>query len=806
MRQEVPPEKLRRFCQPEELGFKSTEELTPLEGILGQERAVQALRFGLEIKEQGFNVYVSGLPGTGRATAVRAFLEELAKNKPVPPDWCYVNNFKDPYCPRVLRLPPGRGRELQADMKRLIEGAQREIPRTFESEDYNKRKEQLLKSIQEQKAKLWNKMQARAQEEGFALQSTPTGLFIIPALDGKPLTEEEFATLSEEAKADILEKRKRLETELQGLIRQGRVLERKAQEEVRKLDREVALFAIQPLMEEIREKYQELPEVLEYLQEVQEDLVEHLEQFKEPSQGQLPFPLPGLKELPFRKYQVNLIVDNSDLKGAPVVIEINPTYTNLFGRIEREAQFGALITDFTLIKGGALHRANGGYLVLPVEEVLRNPFSWDGLKRALRNGKIVIEDAAERLGLTSTKGLMPQPIPLDAKVVLIGTPLLYHLLYTLDEDFSELFKVKADFDTRMDRTAENVRAYAAFVCALCRKEGFRHLDASAMAKVVEHGSRLAGDQAKLSTRFAEIADLVREANFWATQEDSPLVTATHVQKAIEEKIYRSNLIQERIREMIERGFILIDVDGKVVGQVNCLSLVNLGDFVFGKPTRITASIGVGREGVIDIEREAKLGGRIHSKGVMILSGYLANKYAQDKPLTLSARLVFEQSYEEVEGDSASSAEAYVLLSSLAGLPIKQGIAVTGSINQKGEIQAIGGVNEKIEGFFEVCKAKGLNGEQGVIIPRSNVQNLMLREEVVEAVKEGKFHIYAVDTVEEGIEILTGVPAGERGEDGTFPEGTVNFLVDKRLREWAKKLKEVREEAKTEEKEAEGEHG
>ncbi|MDH4292316.1 MAG: Lon protease family protein, partial [Dehalococcoidia bacterium] len=456
------------------------------------------------------------------------------------------------------------------------------------------------------------------------------------------------------------------------------------------------------------------------------------------------------------------------------------------------AQFGVLTTDFTMIRPGSLHKANGGYLVLPVEELLQNIFSWDGLKRALKNKQVVIEEAGERLGFITTKGLRPEPIPLSIKVVLIGNPLLYQMLYSMDKDFKELFKVKADFDTTMDRTQENMQKYAAFICTFCGKENLRHLEASAVAKTIEYASRLAEDQEKLSTRFADIADIVREANFYALQENSEYVTADHVKKAIEEKIYRSNLIQKKIQEMMERNILLIDTDGEIVGQVNGLTVMSLGDFSFGAPSRVTASIGLGREGIIDIQREAKLAGPIHTKGVLILSGYLAEKYAQDKPLSLSARLVFEQSYGMVEGDSASSTELYGILSALSGIPIKQNIAVTGSVNQKGEVQAIGGVNEKIEGFFEVCKTKGLTGIQGVLIPESNVENLMLKEEVVDAVKAGKFHIYPVKTIDEGIEILAGVKAGARRPDGTFEEGTVNYRVDKRLKEMAEKIKEFPE--------------
>jgi len=541
------------------------------------------------------------------------------------------------------------------------------------------------------------------------------------------------------------------------------------------------------------EKYKNFADVKTCLEDVRNDILDNLTQFvKEPKTPPVPFPVPWLKELPFRKYEVNLIVDNSDLQGAPVVMELNPTHQNLFGRIEKEAQFGVLTTDFTMIRGGSLHRANGGYLVVPAEEVLRNLFSYDSLKRALMNECITIEETGERMGFITTKGLRPAPIPLDVKVVLIGNPLLYHQLYLLDMDFKELFKVKADFDITMDRTDENERKYAAFVCTLCQKEKLRHLDASGVARIVEYGSRLAQDQQKLSTRFGEVADIIREANFYAIQDNIEYVTATHIKKTIEEKVYRSNLIQKKIQEMIERNILLIDTDGKAVGQVNGLSVMSLGDLSFGVPSRVTASIGLGREGIIDIQREAKLAGPIHTKGVMILSGHLVEKYAHDKPLNLSARLVFEQSYGMVEGDSASSTELYGILSALSGIPIKQSIAVTGSVNQKGQVQAIGGVNEKIEGFFEVCKAKSFTGEQAVLIPESNVQNLMLKEEVVEAVREGKFHIYPVKTIDQGIEILTGVKAGAKRPDGTFDEGTVNYRVDKHLKALAEQLREFPE--------------
>ncbi len=830
MAKELPVDKLRRICDPKMLGCDTTEEMEPLETIIGQERAVRALEFGLGIQELGFNIYVAGPPGTGKTTAVKRFLDEVASGKAVSPDWCYVNDFRDPYRPNALRLPQGRGREFQKDMKSLVQGVRLSIPRVFESEEYAAKREETTQGFQRQRQELLSQMGEKAQAEGFLLQMSPMGLMIIPMMKGKPLSEEEFMALSPEVKEKVLQKREGLQEELKRAMRQVRGLDKQANEALQELDQEVALYAVGPPVSELTEKYEALPEVVAYLKEVRDDIVESLSLFRGKAEAQPtspipmpPFPTIGMaaSELPFRKYEVNVVVDNSELKGASVVTELNPTYNNLFGRIEKEAQFGALITDFTMIRGGTLHRANGGYLVLPAEELLRNVFAWDSLKRALRNKEIAVEEAGERLGFVATKSLRPEPIPLDVKIVLIGQHRPYYSLYTWDEDFSELFKVKADFDTRMARTDENIKDYAAFVCTLCCEESLKHLDGSALAKVIEHSSRLAEDKEKLTARFGEISDIIREANFYATQEDAAYVTAVHLQKAIEEKFYRSNLFQERVNERIERGTVKIDVAGEEVGQVNGLSVSGWGDIAFGQPSRITVSVGPGREGIMDIEREAKLGGPIHTKGVMILGGYLVEKYAQDKPLSLAARLVFEQSYSEVEGDSASSTELYALLSKLSGLPIKQGIAVTGSINQKGEVQAIGGVNEKIEGFFETCKAKGLTGEtsasvapltvetQGVLIPESNVQNLMLKEEVVEAVSEGKFHIWAVRTVDEGIEILTGVKAGARTEDATsshvrsgFEEDSVNDLVDRRLRELAEVIRDF---GKAEEKGA-GEHG
>ena len=794
---ELSPEKLRLTCDASFMVCETTEGLTPLTEIVGQERAVRALKFGVSIRDHGFNIYVAGWPGTGRTTAVKNFVEEIARTQPVPSDWCYVNNFSNQYEPKALQLTAGRGKEFQKDVKNLIENIRSALPKAFESEDYSRKREETLRSLESQRKALIDKLNEKAQEEGFVIQSTPIGLLLIPVINGKPVSEEELLTLPQKTKGEIQEKRERLEAQLRNTMRQFLDMERRIHDELKKLNRDVALYSIGHLVDDVSEKYKDATEVEAYLREVQNDILDNLAVFikGEEAQPPSPFQLPWMREAPFKKYEVNVVVDNSNLRGAPVIMELNPTYQNLIGRTEKEAQFGALTTDFTMIRGGALHMANQGYLIVRIEELVRNPFSYEALKRALRDKRIVIEEPEERYGFISIKSLKPQPIPLNTKVIIIGDPYVYQLLFTMDMEFNELFKVKAEFNTTMPRTDENVQQYGAFVCMLCQKENLLHLDGSALAKIVEHSSRQAADQLKLSTRFAEVADIIREANFYALRDNAKKTTGAHIMKAIEEKIYRSRLIQEKIQEMISRGIILIGTEDAVVGQVNGLSVMGLGDFAFGGPSRVTTSLGLGREGVVDIEREAKMGGPIHTKGVLILSGYLNEKFAQDKPLSLSARLVFEQSYEGVEGDSASSTELYAILSALSGLPIKQSIAVTGSVNQKGEVQAIGGVNEKIEGFFEVCKAKGLTGKQGVMIPESNVQNLMLKEEVVNAVKEGKFHMYSVKTIDEGIEVLTGVEAGVPQKDGTFEEGTVNYKVNKRLKDMAEKLREFASESK-----------
>ncbi|UCD45371.1 MAG: AAA family ATPase [Candidatus Bathyarchaeota archaeon] len=794
---ELSHEEARGTCVHEFAQCTSSEDLPPLKEIIGQDRALRALKFGLQIQDKGFNIYVAGMPGTGRKTAIINFLEEIAKDRAVPPDWCYVNNFQDPNRPNALKLPAGKGAEFKRDMEEFVSEFRKSLSTAFESDEYTQRRTSTLKALDDEREAVTKQVNSMAANAGFLLQRSPIGLLLVPIVQGRPINEQEFTQLPPNAQAEIQKRRGALQERLRGYIRQFRDLEKKADEAVKALNRSVATFALEPIFSTLREKFSDCSEVLIFLGEVSEDILNKLPDILKGEQDQqrqlqLPFMPTVIRGDPAERYKVNLLVDNSKIKGAPVVMELNPTYARLFGGTEKEARFGALVTDYTMITGGSAHRSNGGFLVVPVEGLFTNPMVWETLKLAISNEKLEIEEPTERMGFMLTKSLRPEPIPFDAKLVLVGNPQVYQVLYTMDRDFKELFKVKADFDTTMDRDEENVMQYASFMCTLCNKEDLLHLEPQGMAAVVEYSSRLASDKSKLSTQFAEVADIIREANFYAREDGAKLITRQHVQKALEEKVYRSNLIEKKIDEMIAKNVLLIETEGEVVGQVNGLAVLSLGDYGFGKPSRITASVGVGKKGIIDIEREAEMGGPTHTKGVLIISGFLNDRFAKEEPLSLTARLVFEQSYSGVDGDSASSTELYSLLSALSGKPIRQHLAVTGSVNQKGEVQAIGGVNEKIEGFYEVCKAKGLTGKEGVVIPYSNVQNLMLKEEVVEVIKEGRFHIYPVKTISEGIEVLTGVNAGERRPDGSYEEGTINDLSQRRLLEMAEKIKEYRE--------------
>jgi lon-related putative ATP-dependent protease len=759
--------------------------------MIGQERAVAATAFGVAMRRAGYNLFVLGPPRTGKATTMHRVLDRRAAEEPTPSDWCYVHNFADPYRPVAVELPAGRGRELRAEMARLVEECRVRLPRAFEGEQFERHKGHILEELGKHQQATIEQLEAKARAEGFSVVRTPQGLTIAPAPQGEPIGPEDFAALPAPVREQIEARGKAFEEHLEAARRELRRFEREANAAHARLVSDVAASATRQLVQELRDRFAGLTRVEQYLDQVEQDMIAHAEEFRHlEERPALPFmPPPGGF---LDTYRVNVLVDRRDARGAPVVVEENPTHGNLIGRIEHHAHFGTMLTDFTLIKAGALHRANGGYLILQAADVLRGFQGWQALKKCLKSRTIRIEEPLEELRLISTVSLAPEPIPLAVKVVLIGSPLLYYLLYAVDEDFGELFRVKVDFDDSLPRTPEFEQLYARFVGVACREEGLRAFAADGVARLIEHAARLVPHQERLTSQLGELLDLVREAAFWAEQRQRDLVTAEDVQHAIAQKTYRANLVDERIGRLIAEGTLLVDTDGEAVGQVNGISVLMLGDHACGRPARITARTFTGKPGVLDIEREAKLGGRVHSKGVLILSGFLAGRYARERPLALSASLALEQQYEEVDGDSASSAELYALLSSVAAIPLSQSLAVTGSVNQRGDIQAVGGINEKIEGFFDVCTARGLTGRQGVVIPAANARHLMLREDVVEAVRAGKFHVHAIATVDEGLTLLSGRDAGAPGPDGRFPEGSFNAAVERALEANVARLKELRD--------------
>jgi len=791
MLRKVVKEELYKCCEPSDLPFETTNDISPLKETVGQKRALSALKFGLGIESHGFNIYILGESGTGKMTTIKTILEEKAKNEPVPNDWCYVYNFKNPDVPHALSLTPGTGITFQKDMDELITVLRHEIPKTFESKEYEKQRSKIIEDFQQKQKKYFTELEEEAKAKDFTLKKTVGGLVLLPVkTTGETLSEEEFEALEPKVKKNIERIGKELQDKLDDVIRIVREEEKTIKDAMTQLERQATLSSVGHRIDELKNKYKDNADVLNYLEEVKEDILEHLDDFK-PQEEQapaLPFMRLSKTEPSFIRYSVNVLVNNSELKGVPVVIESNPTYYNLFGRVEHKVQYGIAITDFTMIKAGSLQMANGGYLVVDALELLKNIFSYDSLKRTIKEKVIKIEDVWEQYRLISTISLKPEAIPFNVKVVLIGNPRLYYLLYNLDEEYRELFKVKADYENRMDRNTENMLRYAGFVKTKCDERGLMPFDKNAIAKVVEYGSRLAEHQQKLSAKFSEIADILRESDYWARYNKNSVVTAQDIEKALEEKTYRSNKVEQKILEATKEGTILIDTEGAVIGQINGLSVLDLGDYSFGMPSRITAKSYAGRAGIVNIERETKMSGKIHEKAILILTAYLGGKYAIKQSLSLTASLTFEQLYGGIEGDSATCAEVYALLSSISGVPLKQCYAITGSMNQHGQVQPIGGVNEKIEGFFEVCKLNALSGEHGVIIPKRNLMNLMLKKEVIDAVLNGKFNIYCIDNVEDGIEILTGMTPGVIQPDGTYPEGSFNFMVAKKLKEFSEALK------------------
>ena len=784
-------------CKTEDFNFQCTDELTPLDRFIGQDRALDAIRFGLEVDKPGYNLFVTGLTGTGKTSAIKAHLESIIedmerqeKSKP-PCDWCYAHNFDDPDRPFALSLPAGKGKSLRSRMTYILALLREEMPKVFKSEQFEAERREMEEKGRLTTQEIMGALEQDARSQGFAVQMNQTGVTIFPMVENRAMSPEEYKALEEEQRKSVDEVRNQLMQQTQETMAKVREAEKESWDLIHDHERSAAEHRVADIFRPTVNAYENVPEVNHYLRHLADNVLDHLNLFKDdeavPSQTAPPMgsapPSGSGPGNPFLAFEINLLVDNSDVVTSPIVVEPNPNWGNLFGRIERRATMGTYFSDHSMLKPGSIHQANGGYLVLNARDVLTYPPVWEGLKRVIRNREIRLEDPAEQNGFFVPQGLRPEPIPLDIKVIITGDESTYRLLTTVDnEDFWDLFKVKAEFDNKVDITPDNIDAYCAFICRICEDEGLRAFDANGAARVIEFAARMVSDQKKLSTRFGQIKDLLIESDYWAGQASCELVLGEHVEQAVNNKIHRLNIVEERVQEMVENGSVLLDFTGSVVGQVNGLAVHDLGDFSFGRPSRITAQTFAGREGVINIEREASLSGSTHDKGVLILSGYLGAKFGQERPLTLSSSLCFEQSYDGVDGDSASSTELYAIMSSLSGLPLKQNLSVTGSVNQMGEIQPIGGVNQKVEGMFDVCRIAGLTGDQGVMVPHQNLRNLMLRADVVAAIKEGKFHIYSVRTIDEGLEILTGVTAGERGPHGEFPEGTVNGLVEKRLRE------------------------
>ena len=790
---ELPADLLKWNCDLKKIPFSTTDECKPCEGIIGQERALKAIQTGLEIKSLGYNIFISGMVGTGRTTTIKQLLEKMEKRDTTPDDLLYVNNFKNPDEPMLVTLPAGKGKLFKEAIESLIEMLKTNIPEMLKSKYYSEKRDSIVESQQRKQKEILKNFEEEVAKEGFSVIQVQMGLFVkpdlVPLIEGKPTPFNKLEDLVKKGEfpKERLEELSKKYEELTGKLEKTFELMKEIEDKTRKFLKDWDAESITPIIRgainEIRSKF-DYTKISKYLEEIENNLIRNIDLFKGKKKEE--------KEMeamdPFSAFRVNLLIDNSDVKGSPVIMETNPNYINLFGYVEMvSSRFGIIQTDFTKIKAGSFLKANGGYLIINALDALIEPGVWPALKRTLRNQTLQIQNYAS-LFLISPTRLKPQPVKCDVKVAMIGDAYIYNILYYMDEDFKKIFKVKAEFDSEMKKDNKTAKEYGTFIKKISDEDKLMPFDRSGIAAVIEYGTRLAGRQKKISTRFHIIADVLREASYWAQKDNKKTVGSEHVEKAIQERFERVSLIEDKIQEFIEEGTIMIDTKGKVTGQINGLSVYSMGEFAFGKPTRITARTAVGRAGVINIEREADLSGRTHNKGILILGGYLRGKYAQKKPFSLSASIAFEQSYSGVDGDSASSTEVYAILSSLSNLPLKQYIAVTGSLNQKGEIQPIGGVNEKIEGFFDVCKAKGLTGNQGVIIPHQNIKNLMLNNDVVEAVKQAKFHIYPVKSIDEGIEILTEVRAGERKKDETFEEGTVNYLVDQELQRLAQSWK------------------
>ena len=780
---------LKMTCNENMFHFETTKELEPINDGIGQERGIKALEFGIDINVKGYNIYLEGPSGVGKTMYTKNYLESIAPKKKVPNDWCYIYNFQNPNEPIAVSLPAGQGKEFKESMDGFIKEVKKDIKKTFNADDFEKEKALIKKEFEEKRESLLTKLNEDSLKYGFHVKSAQNGIYMFPVVDGKVVQEEEFEKLDEEIKKQYEEKSVIVQQQIMEVIGQIKQIERESDKKVSEWQSNVALLTVNAHINYIKSKYKRNKKINQFLNDVKQDVLKNVSYFLEedrPQQPQQTQPSPmQRKQDPCLNYRVNLFIDNSTREGCPVIMDSNYTYQNLFGKLEYENYYGSLKTDFTMLKPGLMHKANGGYIIFQAKDLLTNAMCYEELKRILRVKEIAIDNTMEQRSSMAMISLKPEPIPLDLKVILIGNASIYHTLLSMDSDFRKLFKIKVEFEETAPIDETNVNKLARFVHTFCEQEELPPLDKSAMARLVEFASRLAGDKDKLSTRFTDIGQVVGEAGTWAKLDKAKVVTKQYIEKALAERIDRIKKYDEKYTEMIKENTLLINTKGSLVGELNGLTVMTIGDYTFGKPSKITVNTYTGKGGVVNIEREVELSGSTHSKGVYILSGYLGEMFAQDIPLCLTASICFEQLYNGVDGDSASSTELYGLLSSLSGIPIKQSIAVTGSVNQKGQIQPIGGVNEKIEGYFQICKMRGLDGSHGVMIPVQNVNNLQLSDEIVDAVKNKKFHIYAVSTIEEGIEVLTGVPAGKKDKDGKFPAGTVNHLVYEKLKKYAK---------------------
>lgn len=785
---------LRLTCDPKSFKFKNTSEVKPLDTVIGQERAVQAIDFGLNMKDPGYNIFVTGLAGTGKSTIVRDLVNKHAKNLPTPNDLCLVNNFKDEFRPKAIFVSPGKAIELSKKMNRAVESLKKELPAVFENETYLKKLSKIKSKYSERQHQLFEQLESFATKKNLQIEQTEDDFQAIAVVDGKPLTPEEFNVLPDAVKSKFEENLRSIQTEIEATALEIDRISQSLHADVEKLMDAFALSAVKKRLDPIRKEFKDNEAIVEYLYAAQEHIAENFNLFipsdkaDQPSEGQAS----RSAEPSFQQYKISVMVDHGSTKGAPVIFESNPTYYNVFGRIEKRAIMGTINTDFTMVQAGSMLNANGGFLIMEIDAVIMNPYVWEALKRTLRVKFLQIEDIPEESGF-STTSLKPEPIPLDVRVILLGSYEAFEIIQNEDPRFNKIFKVRADFDYEVDRTSRTIQQYASFIARVCREENLLPFTPSGISAIVEYGQKYVSNKNKLSIRFGPILGVLKEADYWARKNKARQITDKYVVKAFNDHRFRHNLYEQKMHESYQDNTIMIDVQGEVIGQVNALAVYQIGELSFGRPARITAETYMGKQGVVNIEREAKLSGSTHDKGVLILSGYLGRTFAQNYPLSLSISITFEQSYYGIDGDSASSTELYAIISSLADIPVKQGIAATGSVNQKGKIQAIGDVNQKVEGFFEVCKEKGLTGKQGVIIPKANTKNLMLKREVIQAVKQKKFHIYPVATVEQGIEILTGIPAGKPDKDGNYPQGSVYGAVQRKLKRFQKSLQKIKKE-------------